>query len=421
MPRSTPTTRSCPNLPFLDITAPGFTWEDPAVAAAREQCWAARTPIGLLVLRYAEATELARDPRLTSNLRGILNRAQTADGPVPGLFTTTLLSRNGADHRRLRALVTQAFAPRRITALHPFIRTTAQHLAANLAGTPAGDFVELFADPLTLRVLFRILGIPDQDHGIIRRWSNDAFLAISLDHDPAPLPRVTEASLELHHYIDTLIRKRTATPDSGDSDVISALLRARQHHAVSEEELLALLADLVAAGHSTTSHQLALAMVAFARHPEQWQLLRQHPELAGQAVDEVLRFCPTGPVIAWRTAAEDINDYHHLHIPAGTPLWPCVHSAHRDPRAFTTPDTFDITIHRQAPLLAFGAGPHYCLGAALARAELTEALTALTSRLGPPQIAGPITWRPPIGITGPDTLPRHPPPLLHPGMTPPVW
>ncbi|MFG2666563.1 cytochrome P450 [Streptomyces sp. NPDC048387] len=179
-------------------------------------------------------------------------------------------------------------------------------------------------------------------------------------------------------------------------------MHAHRNGALDTDERSGLVVDLLIAGFNTISHQLSLALIAFSYHPHQWMLLREHPELGEQAVNEVLRYSPTATI--WRHTAADL--YHKgLLIPAGTPVHLSAHAARRDPHACPDGDIFDITRGRPTTLLAFGGGAHYCPGAALARTELAEALTALASRLGPPRITGPVTWRPPVGVSGPETLP----------------
>ncbi|GGM84244.1 cytochrome P450 [Longimycelium tulufanense] len=402
MSTATHTASSLSDLPFLDITAPGFTWESEEVAATREQCWIARTPVGLLVLRYAEAEELSRDPRLISGFRGVVELVGPKDGLARDFMRDFMQSLDGPDHRRLRGLVTRAFTPRRINELQPFVQATVEHLAGRLPTAGVYDFVEAFADPLPVAVVCRLLGVPSQDYDTVGRWCKDINLVVALSADHSLLPRVEEALEGVYGYLETVFHQRRVNPGS---DLLSDLVRAQQQDgALDDEELRTLVVTLLVAGYQTTSHQLSHAMVAFAAHPEQWVLLRERPELATQAVEEVLRWSPTTTVVATKAAVEDF-DFQGVHFPAGTPVWLCAHSAQRDPRVFADGDTFDITVERDASPLAFGGGPHYCLGAALARMELAEALTVLPSRLGPPQIAGPITWRPELGVSGPDILP----------------
>ncbi|MGW0535646.1 cytochrome P450 [Streptomyces sp. NPDC003032] len=390
------------DLPFLDITVPDFAWDSPEVAEARERSWAAGTPLGLLVLRYAEAHSLSRDARLVSGFREVVDMVGPTDGPVRDFMRDFMQSLEGPDHRRLRGLVTHAFTARRIAELRPFIRATAERLADELAAGGERDFVEAFADPLPAAVVCELLGFPPADHALIGRWCKNTNLVLALGPDQSRVREVEEGLTGMFGYFETAIQERKAHP--GD-DLFSDILRAQQKDgALDDRELRTLIATLLVAGYQTTSHQLGHGMVAFATHPEQWPLLRERQELVARAVEEVLRWCPTTTVVATKSAAEDFT-VNGLPILAGTPVWLCAHTAQRDPLVFKGGEVFDITVRREASPLAFGGGAHYCLGAALARVELAEAFDVLAARLGPPEIAGPITWRPSTGVSGPDALP----------------
>ncbi|MGA4838446.1 cytochrome P450 [Streptomyces sp. G45] len=390
------------DLPFLDITVPDFDWDSPEVAEARERSWVASTPLGLLVLRYAEAHALSRDPRLVSGFRGVVDLVGPSEGIVREFMRDFMQSLEGPDHRRLRGLVTHAFTSRRIAALRPFVRATAERLADRLAAGGEGDFVAAFADPLPAAVVCELLGFPPEDHATVGRWCKSTNLVLALGPDQSRVGEVEEGLAGMYDYFEAVVQERKARP--GD-DLFSDVLRAqREDGALDDRELRTLIATLLVAGYQTTSHQLGHAMVAFAAHPEQWKLLRERPELAPDAVEEVLRWCPTTTVVATKSAAEDFT-VNGLPIQAGTPVWLCAHSAQRDPLVFRDGDAFDITARREAAPLAFGGGAHFCLGAALARVELAEAFQALTARLDPPEVAGPITWRPSTGVSGPDVLP----------------
>jgi cytochrome P450 len=263
------------------------------------------------------------------------------------------------------------------------------------------EFIEDFANPLPLAVMCELLGVPPEDYDTFQVWTNEVGLVFSLAHGGDIPARVEKAVVGLYGYVESLMTAKKAAPRD---DLISRLVTVQQAEGrVTWDELRNLVVTLVFAAHDNSCHQLANAMVAFARHPDQWTQLARRPELTEQAVEETLRWCPSANTI-FRFAAEDF-DYHGVHIRAGTPVVIGVYSAHRDPRAVAGGDTFDITASRQVIPLLFGGGAHHCLGAALARAELAESLPVLTSRLGPPSIAGRVTWRPPTGIYGPNELP----------------
>jgi cytochrome P450 len=388
-------------VPFLDIVNPAFDFGSPEVARAQAESWYAETPLGILVLRYAEAEELLRDKRLINDGKRLLETGGVLSGPTYDWFVPMISNRYGDDHHRLRALVNRAFTSRAINNLRPFIRAAAERLAARLATLEVCEFVEDFADPMPLAVMCELLGVPPEDYDSFRVWSTDIGLVFSMAHGGDIPARVEKAVVGLYGYIDSLMTAKQAAPGT---DLVSTLLTAQQAEGrVSRDELRNLLVTLVFAAHDTTRQQFANAMVAFTEHPDQWRLLGQHPELAAQAVEETMRWRPMANAI-FRFATEDF-DYRGLHIATGSVVSVGVYPPHRDPRAVPGGDTFDITASREITPLLFGGGIHHCLGAPLARAELGEALPVLASRLGPPTIAGPVSWRPPTGIYGPNELP----------------
>jgi cytochrome P450 len=163
-----------------------------------------------------------------------------------------------------------------------------------------------------------------------------------------------------------------------------------------------MIAALLFAGYDTTRNQLGLAMWLFAEHPDQWDLLVADPGLAPRAVEEVMRFRGTVGV-APRVVAEDF-EFDGYRLSAGTMMALSTGSANHDPAAYDDPLSFDITADREAHF-TFGGGPHYCLGASLARAEMQEALPILAANMPHLALDGEPTWRPPFGIFGPETLP----------------
>lgn len=390
------------SVPFLNVVDPEFDFCAPEVLAAQAASWYAESPIGLVVLRYVPARALLRDPRFDHNGRLFMERNGVVDGPVHDWFVPMIVNRDGADHRRLRGLVNRAFTPRVVENLRPFIRARAEELADRLAENEISDFVTDFGDPMPLAVMCELLGVPPEDHDVFRGWSTDIGLVFSVAHGGEIPGRVAAALLGLSGYVESLMAAKARKPGE---DLISALIAARREDGglVSREELLNLVITLVFAAHDTTRHQLANAMVAFAEHPGQWSVLGQRPELAERAVEEVMRWRPS-TTIAYRYAVDHL-EFEGLPLAPGDCLTVCVATTQRDPAVFHGGDRFDITVPREAPPLQFGAGPHHCLGAALARAEVGEVLPLLARRFGPPRIAGPVSWSPPMGIHGPETLP----------------
>lgn len=386
---------------FLDILDPKFDFVAPEVLLAQERHWYANSPIGTIVLRYTEAQEVLRDQRWNHNSMRYLEQNGVVDGPIYDWFVPMIVSQDGESHRRLRGLVNKAFTPRMIEDLRPFIRAQAERLTERIAASGEIEFIEAFANPLPLAVMCELLGVPPGDYDTFRIWTMDIGLVFSLAHGGDIRDRVEAAIVGLYGYVDSLLERKQAAPAD---DLISGLLSVqRTESPVSMDELRNLIVTLVFGAHDNSRQQLANAMVTFAEHPDQWTILRQRPELAAQAVEEVMRWFPSAGTV-YRFAAEEF-EYRGLHVTEGMYFVIALPTAQRDPRVFRNGYQFDITVPREAPSLQFGGGPHYCLGAALARVEFAEALPALASRLGPPSISGPVAWRPVTGIHGPYHLP----------------
>jgi cytochrome P450 len=390
-------------LALIDVSDPEVRPDGPEVRAARAAHWCARTPMGLAVLRYDKLTSLLGDRRLAQGSHRILTAQGLTEGPLVEWMNTMILSMEGDDHLRVRRLVSRAFTPRAVTALRPRIREIVDELVDAFPGPGTTvEFMEAFADPLPARVICELLGVPPSLQDTVRGWANDLGLAFSYTV-AANLERIEAALAGVFAATDRLLAARRADPRD---DLLSALLAVEADgDRLRPEELRSVVASLLFAGQDTTRHQLGIAMSLFLRHPEQWALLAARPELAGTAVEEVVRVAPTTPVTG-RVAVEDF-EVDGVRIPAGTHLTMLLAAGNADPAVFTDPDGFDITRPRPASM-TFGAGPHYCLGASLARAEMAEALPILARRLGPIEAAGEARWRPAFGIAGPITLPiRH--------------
>jgi hypothetical protein len=266
---------------------------------------------------------------------------------------------------------------------------------------PSGgcDVMTAIADRYPIQVICHVLGIPVEDHDRFVDWSRD--IAWTLSGELAEHRAEAERAMQsLDDYATGLIGERRARPAD---DLVTELVRAEESgDRLSDDELRSLIIGLLFAGFDTTRSQLGLALWTFALHPDQWRLLRDRPELVAQAVEECLRFqgaVPSAP----RLVAEVIELDGYRLVP-GTLLFLSTVSANHDPAAIAAPERFDITVER-VPHLTFGGGPHHCLGAWLARAELQEALTLLATSMPDLRLDGQPAWGRAMGIFGPASLP----------------
>lgn len=386
--------------PFLNIFDPEFHYEHPAIVQAREQGWYADTPLGPIVLRHEDVWALLRDRRLVPGGRRYMHKIGITEGPLYDWFVYMLASLPPDDHKRVRALVTKAFSPRMVEGLRPVVRSIAERLADKIAeGSDECEFVEAFAEPLPALVMCEMLGVPAEDYDQFHRWANEIGLVFNTSAERA---RSERAVIGLSQYVESLVARRRETPGA---DLISALVQVEEAgERLTTAELHNLLVLLVWAAQDTTARQLGRAVLAFSEYPEQWELLRERPELITQAVEEICRWSPQARV-TFRAVNEDLA-YRGLELPTDTMVLFSIWAANRDPRAYENPDSLDITAVREPRQLVFGGGPYTCLGAGAARLELAEGIAALVRRFAPPSVTGPITWGPPTAmIHGPHELP----------------
>ena len=386
--------------PFLDTFDDQFqTDPGPVFAQMRRRSWLVRTPVGALAIGRPQVQALLADRRLRSSLPD-LARFLGADGELLEAMDRSLLSLEGEKHARIRRLVSRAFTPRAMERHRPAMRATLQRLLEPVAAAGRCEFMSAVADHYPIQLMCQVLGVPEEDHDDFARWISATTWVLSL-HLGAHGDEIEWGMANMQAYVLGLIEQRRADPRA---DLITELIRAEDaDDRLTDIEISSLVSSLLFAGYDTTRNQLGLGMWVFARHPDQWKLLRDDHTLAGQAVEEVLRFRPTASV-AGRVVAEDL-DFEGYHLAAGTILGLSTAAANHDPGLFDEPLTFDITVERES-VFSFGGGPHYCLGANLARAELQEALPLLVAAMPQLELDGVPTWRPPpLFIFGPETLP----------------
>ena len=390
------------DLPTLDTMGMERAEALSASAEARRQHWLARTPLGFSLTGYEDAVSVLRDRRFHSALSLIPQMAGLRPDAGPSAARRrSILSMEGEEHARLRRLVAPAFTPASADRLRPFMRQVISGLMDVVAPTGRCEAVVEVCEPYPIPVICELLGAPKQDWKRFSSWATDIFRLFNQDliTDQSAIERATD---ELGDYVFALIEERRSQPTD---DLLSELIAIEEAgDRLSRDELVMLAQALLMAGTDTTRNQLACSMALFAEYPDQWATLAERPELASRAVEESMRYLGAvrGTI---RVTAQDV-EYRDVLFPQGTLVSVAIAGANRDPEVFKAPDVFDITRERDAVQMTFGSGIHHCLGAALARAELQEALSLLASRMPGLALDGPVEWKPStFGIWGPARLP----------------
>jgi len=394
------TDQAAPSLAELISLADPAVIPDPYPLLARMREASPFTELdGALVVygQYADCSRLLRDPRASSRRN---QSVLSTDRQARGRGTPSFLSLDPPDHTRMRRLVSQAFTPRVVTTLAGRISQLTDELLTEAceADDHQFDLVSALAYPLPVRIISELLGVPPEDHATFAGWS--AKLAHSVQPsfgtvDPAELAQTEQASAEFRDYFTELIAARRSSP--GD-DLLTKLIRAEDEgQRLTLDEMISTCVLLLVAGHETTVGLISNAMLALLRNPDQLAALVADPELATQAVEETLRY--DSPVqLTGRVATGGLVERD------GAVLLLLLSATGRDPAVFTDPDTFDIR-RGTSEHLAFSAGPHFCLGAPLARLEATIALKALATRLIAPELdPDSLAYKPNYNLRGPERM-----------------
>jgi cytochrome P450 len=295
------------------------------------------------------------------------NGPDTSAFPVSmNLLRNMMLFHDHAAHARLRGLVSQAFTPRAIEETHEFIDGTVSRLLGEFQKN-AGDFVSDVAVQIPMLVILELLGVSSAEREKFKIWTTSIvalFNGIMND-------QIERDALEMRAFFNDLANELR---DSSRGGMLAAMARA-DAGALSNDELLSNAVLLLAAGYETTTSVIAGATLEFARQPDSWQALLEHPKQVGTAVEESLRL--VSPVqLTSRVARQDLELYGQ-NIPAGTNITLVTGAANRDPEKFVNPDRLEITRSNAREQVAFASGPHYCLGAPLARLEVKVFLEAM--------------------------------------------
>jgi cytochrome P450 len=397
-------------LPPLDLGTPGLFLRDDyydVLATLRRESPVHRSaPDAWAVSRYADIRDVSRDPERFCSSRGVLVNDPLRTGAT---VTASILHMDPPDHPVWRQLVSRPFTPRAVAGLEDRIRTIARDvLDAAPIGTPI-DLVDAVTAPFPVLVIAELLGIGDGDRDAFRRSSN---AAIAHPDDPGV---GHDDLVALHRFLIEHVRARRAEPRD---DIVSALVtadidgaRAERRAAgagakggMSTADVVGYCFTLLVAGNETTRHLVSGSALALWEHPDQRALLAAEPERIGAAVEECLRWVTPIQVFG-RTATRDLT-LHGEHIPEGDFVALLYASGNRDEAAFgPTADRFDVTRTPDAQHVAFGFGPHLCLGAALARLEARVMLEELLARFPAYDVVGDPEWTPSTLVRGLARLP----------------
>ncbi|MCB9764458.1 MAG: cytochrome P450 [Alphaproteobacteria bacterium] len=316
-------------------------------------------------------------------------------------FNRTMIGADDLDHKRLRGLANKAFTPSRVRQLHEQIAAITHQLLDEIPLGEPVDLIEKLALPLPLRVIAELLGVEEDERSAFHS-TLQGTLALS-----SPLTMLTRIPrfFRLHRFFEGLLERKRAEPQD---DLISALVAAEEEgDKLTAEELMGTVFLLLFAGHETTVNLIGNGTLALLEHPEQWARLQADHSLVQPAIEEMLRFYSPAIQTAPRYIAEDCT-LRGTEVKRGDRVIPLVSAANRDPQAFDDPDAFDIG-RSPNKHLAFGGGPHFCIGAHLSRLEGRIAFQAVLDHFDTMALAvdrSAVKWRENTpGLRGLQTLP----------------
>jgi cytochrome P450 len=390
------------DIPQVDFDFVGSQAERDQLASIAQDSWIAKGLFAYPIFNYEDCLAILRDRRWHSAAALAAIAFGVDDPRLSENRQPSILSSEGEVHTRLRRLVAPSFSPRAADHLRPFMREVMNSLIDPIVAQGHCDLAVDICEHYPIPIICELLGAPKSDWQFFSRVAEDV-LRIFDANNANEIDLILAAQADLDAYVRQLISERRNSPAD---DLITSLIAAEEAgDKLSENELVSMVEAVIIGGTDTTRNQLGCSVALFAEHPEQWKLLAERPELAGKAVEETMRYF--GAVRSTgRFASEDI-EYKGVLFPKGTLVVPSLVLANRDSAVFNEPNTFDITREPAGqPQMTFGAGIHYCLGAALARAEQQEALPLLAQRLPNLRINGDVIWKPStVAIFGPEHLP----------------
>lgn len=346
--------------------------------AAAEGPVAVGEPSGMLhVLRHDEVESLMRHPSVEGVRLHVFDLMGVEDGPLREWYGQLMFTNEGGSHARLRRLVGKAFTPRAVEALRGHVAKAVESSLRRVDADGGGDLVEILAD-VSIRAICKLLGIPDEEARAYQRWG-DALSPVFDFMEPHQIEAAEAAIVEMLPEMERLVEARKASPRE---DLLTRLIEAEEGgDTLSRTELLAMISNLIVAGHDTTSSQIGCSLISILSVPQAMATLRANPALIPSAVSETIRLEPSIPAVP-RTLVKalKVGDEERA---AGTLLMLSTASANRDPRAWDEPDRLILERFVGANagrLLSFGSGAHYCLGSSLALLTLSEVFRGVARR-----------------------------------------
>ena len=370
-----------------------------------------------VITRYAETMTMLRDPRFkkdpfaSDRLPPVAREQLSVSDAAAGRASAEMVSMlflDPPEHTRVRTIFTKAFTPRRLESMRTRIQQiTDKRIERAEANSKDGviDLIRDLAYPLPVTVIAEMLGFPPEDYERIKKWSDEMAEALTLNPPAEAQATAYRARQEIKQYFNAVAARLKEQP--GDN-LISALLTGEAYgergERLNPDELFANCILLLAAGHETTTNLIGNGVLALLRNPEQLRDLRDHKdELIAGAVDELLRYDP--PVQWMSRVTGETMSLGGVEIPRGQILLCSVGAANRDPAVFPDPERLDIR-RKDNRHLSFGAGGHFCLGAALARMEAETAIGTLIRRYPNLQLATKkLRWRKGLTFRGVHELP----------------
>jgi cytochrome P450 len=398
----TETTNRCPHaglaFPF-DRTDPLEMPAEFATLRAHDPVTTVTLPSGdqaWLVTRYEDVRAVLSDQRFSRNLnRQGAARMKTAIGF--GNYGNPFA--DPPVHTRWRRLVARAFTPRQVEVIRPKVTAIVDRLVtAMLEAGPPLDLMSRFAYPLPIAVLCALLGVPEQDRERFRGWV-DTMLSSEYGSQER-----TAAAVTLVDYAKNLA---AAKRDEPAEDLLSALVAVvdEEDGRLSEDELFITVMTLLVAGYKTTAAEIGKGLLMLLRHPGQLAAIRADIGLVVTAVDEMLRFTPSGNGFGLARYATADVEIGGVLIPAGATVLCARHSGNHDDAHFRDAERFDVTRENAHQHLTFGVGPAYCFGAPVARMEMQEAFRQLLLRLPGLALAGEASWQADTAAQAPERVP----------------